>query len=111
MLKCYGLNFMGACLIIIIVPYGTVFVRSIFTRSGDPSDSGVLPRSLDVVFNSIDGRIYDRMDLKPDMYCGVVRLGREQEANEIALKESIMKLTFDVSGFDVAVTRLFLMYC
>jgi len=70
-----------------------------FTFSvGEPKDGGLLPRSLDVVFNSVHNRLYSRMDLKPNMHSDVQRLTLEQEQAEVALKESILKMTFiDVS--------------
>ena len=54
-----------------------------------------MPRALDVVFNSINGRQYDRMNLKPDMFSGVLRLSKDQEVRELATKDAVMKMALN----------------
>ena len=69
--------------------------------SGSPKDGGILPRALDVIFNSIEGKQWDNMSLKPRLFCEVGKLGPEQEAEEHKVKENILKLATDevpVSG-------------
>ena len=63
--------------------------------SGEPKDAGVLPRALDVLFNSISGRQWNGMDLKPDLFMGVTRLTEEQELYEKKVKERVMKMSCD----------------
>lgn len=64
-------------------------------KKGNPKDAGILPRALDVLFNSINNRQWNGMDLKPKLFMDVSRLSAEQEAEERKAKEKIMKLSCD----------------
>lgn len=59
---------------------------------GNSCDPGILPRSLDVMFNSFEGKQYTAMNLKPRFFQDVVRLTDEEEAKEITIKENVMKM-------------------
>ena len=61
-----------------------------YTIQGTPKDGGILPRSLDVLFNSIQGKQYDRMNLKPRFCSDVARLGVEAEQKEQVLKNVLL---------------------
>lgn len=70
--------------------------------SGNPKDAGILPRALDVLFNSIQNRQWDGMNLKPKLFMDVSRLSLEQEQEERKLKEKILKMSCDdVSGCNI----------
>ncbi|EDO32132.1 predicted protein, partial [Nematostella vectensis] len=49
----------------LVFTYGVTNSGKTYTIQGTAKDGGVLPRTLDVLFNSIQGREYNRMDLKP----------------------------------------------
>lgn len=62
---------------------------------GEPKDGGILPRTLDVLFNSISGSQLEGMKIKPKMFCDVTKLNAEQEEKEKQTKEQIMKMAND----------------
>ncbi|XP_034752946.1 kinesin-like protein KIF20B [Etheostoma cragini] len=55
-------------------------------------DSGLLPRSLAVIFNSVEGRLYDRGDLKPQRCRDYSRLTPDQLAAEASSKRTLLRL-------------------
>lgn len=59
--------------------------------SGPEHDSGLLPRSLAVIFNSMEGRLYGRSDLKPQRCRDFSRLTHDQEAAEISSKRNLLR--------------------
>lgn len=59
--------------------------------SGPDHDSGLLPRSLSVIFNSIDGRLYSRNDLKPQRCRDYSRLTPDQQAAEVTSKKNLLR--------------------
>ncbi|XP_052821444.1 kinesin-like protein KIF20B isoform X3 [Mya arenaria] len=79
----------------LVFSYGVTNSGKTYTIQGNPKDAGILPRALDVLFNSIGGRQWEGMNLKPQMFVDVTRLSQEQEQQEIKIKESILKLSQD----------------
>uniref|UniRef100_A0A8C4UKE0 Kinesin-like protein n=1 Tax=Falco tinnunculus TaxID=100819 RepID=A0A8C4UKE0_FALTI len=57
---------------------------------GTSKDSGILPRSLDVIFNHIRGRHYLKMDFKPYLSNDVKKLEDAQVKQEEAIKTAIL---------------------
>ncbi|KAJ7338841.1 hypothetical protein JRQ81_012743 [Phrynocephalus forsythii] len=49
----------------LVFAYGVTNAGKSFTIQGCPKDGGILPRSLDMIFNHIRGRQYTKMDMKP----------------------------------------------
>lgn len=68
------------------------FSTLVFIQTGMPEDGGILPRTLDVIFNSIDGRHFDSMKLKPKYFCDVVKLTDSQVQAEAAVKSSVLSM-------------------
>ena len=64
--------------------------------SGPEHDSGLLPRSLAVIFNSIEGRLYGRCDLKPQRCRDFSRLTPDQLAAETSSKKNLLRLLKEV---------------
>lgn len=64
--------------------------------TGPDHDTGLLPRSLSVIFNSIDGRLYSRSDLKPQRCRDFSRLTPDQQAAESSSKKNLMRLLKEV---------------
>ncbi|XP_060582779.1 kinesin-like protein KIF20A [Ruditapes philippinarum] len=79
----------------LVFTYGVTSSGKTYTIQGNPKDAGILPRALDVLFNSINKRQWDGMDLKPKMFIDVTRLTPEQELMERKIKERVMKLSCD----------------
>ncbi|XP_011471786.1 kinesin-like protein KIF20B isoform X2 [Oryzias latipes] len=79
----------GNCL---VFTYGVTNAGKTFTFLGPEHDSGLLPRSLSVIFNSIEDRLYSRHDLKPQRCKDFSRLTAEQQAAESSSKRSLLRL-------------------
>ncbi|XP_035764687.1 kinesin-like protein KIF20B [Neolamprologus brichardi] len=79
----------GNCL---VFTYGVTNAGKTFTFLGPDHDSGLLPRSLSVIFNSIDGRLYGRCDLKPQRCRDFSRLTPDQQAAESSSKRNLLRM-------------------
>ncbi|XP_076616249.1 uncharacterized protein kif20bb isoform X2 [Chaetodon auriga] len=79
----------GNCL---VFTYGVTNAGKTFTFLGPDHDSGLLPRSLSVIFNSIEGHLYNRTDLKPQRCRDYSRLTPDQQAAENSSKKNLMRL-------------------
>lgn len=60
---------------------------------GNTSDAGILPRALDVLFNSISGQQWEPMNLKPKLFVGVQKLNAEGELRERKIKEKVLRMS------------------
>ena len=75
-----------------------MLVFQTYTIQGTPRDGGILPRTLDVVFNSIEGKHYSKLNLKPRFCTDVIRLSDGEEQRENAFKNALLSsLDKDVS--------------
>ncbi|KAM3860041.1 uncharacterized protein kif20bb [Diretmus argenteus] len=79
----------GNCL---VFTYGVTNAGKTFTFLGPDNDSGLLPRSLSVIFNSIDGRVYSQSDLKPQRCRDYTRLTPDQQVLENTSKKTLLRL-------------------
>nr|XP_024655353.1 kinesin-like protein KIF20B [Maylandia zebra] len=79
----------GNCL---VFTYGVTNAGKTFTFLGPDHDSGLLPRSLSVIFNSIEGRLYGRCDLKPQRCRDFSRLTPDQQATESSSKRNLLRM-------------------
>uniref|UniRef100_A0A087XLK3 Kinesin-like protein n=1 Tax=Poecilia formosa TaxID=48698 RepID=A0A087XLK3_POEFO len=82
----------GNCL---VFTYGVTNAGKTFTflgEKGPDHNSGLLPRSLAVIFNSIKGHLYSRSDLKPQRCRDFSRLTPDQQAAEISNKKNLLRL-------------------
>ena len=64
----------------------------LYELPGSPQDGGILPRALDVVFNSVEGRHFNGMRLKPRFFCEVVRLTDRQVTKEEEVKKKVLSM-------------------
>ena len=74
----------------LVFTYGVTNSGKTYTVQGTPKDGGILPRSLDVIFNSISDRKYTTPDLKPSLFQGIAKL----DAAEVQKEESLRNLIF-----------------
>ncbi|NWU23409.1 KI20A protein, partial [Dyaphorophyia castanea] len=81
----------------LVFTYGVTNAGKTFTIQGTSKDLGVLPRSLDVIFNHIRGRHYLKMNFKPYLSNDVKKLEDEQVKQEEALKAAILASLKEVS--------------
>ncbi|CAJ1066835.1 LOW QUALITY PROTEIN: kinesin-like protein KIF20B [Xyrichtys novacula] len=75
----------------LVFTYGVTNAGKTFTFLGPDADAGILPRSLDVIFSSIDGRIFTGTTIKPHRCREFTRLTREQEAEEELFKRNLFR--------------------
>ncbi|KAM5140908.1 kinesin-like protein KIF20B isoform 2-T3 [Mantella aurantiaca] len=77
----------------LIFTYGVTNAGKTFTFQGTKYDAGVLPRSMEMLFNTIEGKVYSKMDLKPHRCRDYIRLTKEQMKAESAFKNSVLRHT------------------
>ncbi|NXI36129.1 KI20B protein, partial [Galbula dea] len=80
----------------LIFTYGTTNAGKTYTFQGTDDDAGILPRTMDMLFKSIQGKTYAAMDLKPHRCRDYIKLTRDQVREETAIKNSILRLTKEV---------------
>ncbi|NXX20369.1 KI20A protein, partial [Podargus strigoides] len=81
----------------LVFTYGVTNAGKTFTVQGTSKDFGILPRSLDVIFNHIRGRQYLKMDFKPYLSNDVKKLEEAQVKQEEAIKTAILSSLKEVS--------------
>ncbi|KFQ05529.1 Kinesin-like KIF20A, partial [Leptosomus discolor] len=74
----------------LVFTYGVTNAGKTFTIQGTSKDFGILPRSLDVIFNHIKGRQYLKMNFKPYLSNDVKKLEDVQVKQEEAIKTAIL---------------------
>lgn len=67
--------------------------------TGTEDDVGILPRTMDMLFKTIGGRLYTKMDLKPIRWRDYLKLTKDQVREEAALKNSLLRLTKEVGDY------------
>uniref|UniRef100_A0A668ASG9 Kinesin family member 20Ba n=1 Tax=Myripristis murdjan TaxID=586833 RepID=A0A668ASG9_9TELE len=75
----------------LVFTYGVTNAGKTFTFLGPDGDAGILPRSLNVIFSSIEERVYTQMSIKPHRCREFVRLTKEQQAEEAVCKRSLLR--------------------
>ncbi|XP_061196904.1 kinesin-like protein KIF20B [Saccostrea echinata] len=79
----------------LVFSYGVTSSGKTYTIQGEPRDAGILPRALDVLFNSINNKHLSGYILKPKMFMDVVKLTKEEAEEERRSKEKTLKLSND----------------
>ncbi|XP_061851304.1 kinesin-like protein KIF20A isoform X2 [Colius striatus] len=74
----------------LVFTYGVTNAGKTFTIQGTSKDFGILPRSLDVIFNHIRGRRYLKMNFKPYLGNDVKKLEDGQVKQEEAIKTALL---------------------
>ncbi|KAH1164829.1 hypothetical protein KIL84_009518 [Mauremys mutica] len=82
----------------LIFTYGVTNAGKTYTFQGTEADIGILPRTMDMLFKSIHGQLYPDMDFKPLRCKDYIRLTKEQVREEIAVKNSILRLMKEVDS-------------
>ncbi|XP_075614404.1 kinesin-like protein KIF20B isoform X8 [Balearica regulorum gibbericeps] len=80
----------------LIFTYGVTNAGKTYTFQGTEDDVGILPRTMDMLFKSIEGKLYTAMDLKPHRCRDYIKLTKDQVREETAIKNSILRLTKEV---------------
>ncbi|XP_020658871.3 kinesin-like protein KIF20B [Pogona vitticeps] len=76
----------------LIFTYGVTNAGKTYTYQGTEEASGILPRSLDLLFNHLSGKLYPGMDLKPHRCREHRRLSKEEVREETSVKNSLLRL-------------------
>uniref|UniRef100_A0A671QQ63 Kinesin family member 20Bb n=1 Tax=Sinocyclocheilus anshuiensis TaxID=1608454 RepID=A0A671QQ63_9TELE len=80
----------------LIFTYGVTNAGKRFTFLGPDSDCGILPRSLNVIFKSIEGRIYSQNSIKPHRCVDFMKLTEEQQDEEATDKRNLLRRFKDI---------------
>ncbi|KFW85942.1 Kinesin-like KIF20B [Manacus vitellinus] len=76
----------------LVFTYGVTNAGKTYTFQGTEDDVGILPRALDLLFKSIQGKLYTAMDLKPHRCRDYIKLTENQVREETAIKNSLLRL-------------------
>ncbi|KAM6208917.1 kinesin-like protein KIF20A [Sarcoramphus papa] len=91
----------------LVFTYGVTNAGKTFTIQGTSKDFGILPRSLDVIFNHIRGRHYLKMNFKPYLSNDVKKLEDAQVKQEEAIKTAILaSLKEETEGISNTLTNM-----
>nr|XP_046257693.1 kinesin-like protein KIF20B isoform X2 [Scatophagus argus] len=75
----------------LVFTYGVTNAGKTFTFLGPDDDAGILPRSLAVIFSSIDEHIFTGLSVKPHRCREFMRLSREQQAEDVVFKRNLFR--------------------
>uniref|UniRef100_A0A3Q1FU48 Kinesin family member 20Ba n=1 Tax=Acanthochromis polyacanthus TaxID=80966 RepID=A0A3Q1FU48_9TELE len=82
----------------LVFTYGVTNAGKTFTFLGPDADAGILPRTLDVIFSSIDEQVFPEMSLKPHRCREFTRLTREQQNEEALFKRNLFRQLKEVTS-------------
>ncbi|XP_047617492.1 kinesin-like protein KIF20B isoform X5 [Phacochoerus africanus] len=75
----------------LIFTYGLTNSGKTYTFQGTEENIGILPRTLNVLFDSLQERLYTKMNLKPHRSREYLRLSPEQEKEEVTSKSALLR--------------------
>ncbi|XP_028324681.1 kinesin-like protein KIF20B [Gouania willdenowi] len=75
----------------LVFTYGVTNAGKTFTFLGPDADAGILPRSLHMIFSSIDGRVFPAASVKPHRCQEFSRLSRVQQAEDATFKRNLFR--------------------
>nr|XP_010969534.1 kinesin-like protein KIF20B isoform X2 [Camelus bactrianus] len=81
----------------LIFTYGLTNSGKTYTFQGTEENIGILPRTLNVLFDSLQERLYAKMNLKPHRSRDYLRLSPDQEKEEVASKSALLRQIKEVA--------------
>ncbi|XP_048074914.1 kinesin-like protein KIF20B isoform X4 [Ursus arctos] len=75
----------------LIFTYGLTNSGKTYTFQGTEENIGIVPRTLNVLFDSLQERLYSKMNLKPHRSREYLRLSPHQEKEEVASKSALLR--------------------
>ncbi|KAM6182741.1 kinesin-like protein KIF20B [Erethizon dorsatum] len=81
----------------LIFTYGLTNSGKTYTFQGTEEHVGILPRTLNVLFDSLQERLYTKMNLKPHRSREFLRLSPDQEKEESASKSALLRQIKEVA--------------
>ncbi|XP_028916356.1 kinesin-like protein KIF20B isoform X2 [Ornithorhynchus anatinus] len=82
----------------LIFTYGVTNAGKTFTFQGTEENLGILPRTMNMLFNSIQGKLYQKMDFKPHRSRDYLRLTPTQVKEEAAVKSALLQQIKEVDS-------------
>ncbi|XP_037081552.1 kinesin-like protein KIF20A [Pollicipes pollicipes] len=76
----------------LLFTYGATNSGKTYTAQGSPEQPGLLPRALDVIFNSVGDQLYARLDIQPRGFGEVCRVSARDEQAAQRLKRDTLRL-------------------
>ncbi|KAG0718935.1 Kinesin-like protein KIF20A [Chionoecetes opilio] len=81
----------------LLFTYGATNSGKTFTVQGTQEDAGLLPRTVQHIFTVVGEHQYPKNDLKPKFSCNVTRLEEQDVLKEEEKRESIFKITSNLT--------------
>ncbi|XP_055281086.1 kinesin-like protein KIF20B isoform X2 [Moschus berezovskii] len=75
----------------LIFTYGLTNSGKTYTFQGTEENTGILPRTLNVLFDSLQEKLYTKMNLKPHRSREYLRLSPDQEKEEVTSKSALLR--------------------
>ncbi|XP_054654960.1 kinesin-like protein KIF20B isoform X2 [Dunckerocampus dactyliophorus] len=75
----------------LVFTYGVTNSGKTFTFLGPDAYAGILPRSLDAIFSSMEEKVFTGVNIKPQRCREFTKLSKEQQAEEAAFKSNLMR--------------------
>ena len=76
----------------LIFTYGVTNSGKSYTINGSSKDTGILPRAVDVIFNSIGDQLYTNHHIKTLHYSDFTLLNEKEQEDEALMKSKILGL-------------------
>ena len=92
-------NYLTCTSIRLLSPPSLPPIGKTYTVTGTPSDPGILPRSLDVIFNSIDQQQLSSVSVKPKHFSELVHLSKEEASEMKTHRENILNMVSVICEF------------
>ncbi|XP_034343824.1 kinesin-like protein KIF20B isoform X2 [Arvicanthis niloticus] len=94
----------------LIFTYGLTNSGKTYTFQGTEENIGILPRTLNVLFDSLQERLYTKMNFKPHRCREYLQLSSDQEKEESAHKNTLLRqikeVTIHNDSYDILCGRL-----
>ncbi|XP_015355596.1 kinesin-like protein KIF20B isoform X1 [Marmota marmota marmota] len=81
----------------LIFTYGLTNSGKTYTFQGTEENVGFLPRTLNILFDSLQERLYTKMNIKPHRSREYLRLSPDQEKEEAAIKSALLRQIKEVA--------------
>ncbi|CAD5113019.1 DgyrCDS2221 [Dimorphilus gyrociliatus] len=82
----------------LLFTYGVTNSGKTYTIQGDSTNPGLLPRSIDIIFNTLHDSIDKEPKIRPTMFSDVVYLSAAQLQAEIKLREDVFEMLNNLSS-------------
>ncbi|XP_074089499.1 kinesin-like protein KIF20B isoform X2 [Macrotis lagotis] len=75
----------------LIFTYGVTNSGKTYTFQGTEENTGILPRTMNMLFHNVQDKLYQKMDLKPHRCRDYLRLSSDQVKEEVAIKNTLLR--------------------